>query len=61
MFIHPYFAQQRRRDLIAAAETARLARAARTRHPAWPRLSARSPAGRESGALAAVLPVRSRP
>ena len=33
MFIHPYFAQQRRRDLIAAAATARLARAALNGYP----------------------------
>jgi hypothetical protein len=35
MFIHSYFAQQRHRDLITAAETARLAR---RRHPVRPRL-----------------------
>ena len=38
MFIHPHLARQRHRDLIAAAETARLAPAARTRRQARPRL-----------------------
>ena len=38
MFIHPYLAEQRHRDLIAAAETDRLADAARSRHPAWLRM-----------------------
>lgn len=38
MFIHPYFAQQRHHDLIATAETARLAGATRRRRPARPHL-----------------------
>jgi len=37
MFIHPYLARQRHRDLIAAAETSRLAPAARNRRKAPPR------------------------
>jgi len=37
MFIHPYLARQRHRDLIAAAETSRLAPAARNRRKARPR------------------------
>jgi hypothetical protein len=43
MFIHPYLAGQRHRDLSAAAETSRLAAAARSRRQARPAPAARHP------------------
>ena len=56
MFIHPYLAGQRHRDLIAAAETSRLASSARKGRKARPRPRRATHPATPAGPLRAPAP-----